>query len=124
MTNEEFKEMDSTLLSTSIIILFGVLILLMQGGFLFLEIGLVRSKNATSILLKNLIDTFATTIGFSMFGYAIVTGTTGNPFIAINTKEIFLNSLSEYQTFFINVVFAATSATILSGSIAERVQSY
>eukprot|EP00122_Pirum_gemmata_P014808 Pgem_evm1s13819 len=95
-------------------------VFLMQVGFLLLEVGLVRSKNASSIILKNLIDLFSATLGFSLIGYAILTGTSGNSFIGIAKDHVALNNLTLYESFFFNVVFVATCSTIVSGAIAER----
>ncbi|CAG0919599.1 unnamed protein product [Notodromas monacha] len=112
----------------------------MQTGFAFLEAGAVRSKNTTNILLKNLLDTceyciatgqrysIAIRRGISyiigglsywLIGYGIAYGT-GSPFIGLNKFGTTGLLPDEYARWFFQFVFAATSATIISGSVAER----
>lgn len=114
----------------------------MQAGFAFLEAGSVRAKNTTNIIVKNLIDCGMCTtrtraratcshllllllglgaLAFWAVGWAFAYGADGNPFIGY--KQFFLSSTESryYARFFNAYVFAATSATIVSGAIAERV---
>jgi len=97
-----------------------ILVLFMQAGFLMLEGGMVRSKNTINVILKNFTDIGLGTLGYWVFGFAIMYGasstgwfgTTGFfPSYADNDSNI--NLL--YQ-----MMFAATAATILSGAVAER----
>eukprot|EP00094_Tigriopus_californicus_P008470 TCALIF_08163-PA protein Name:"Similar to amt-1 Putative ammonium transporter 1 (Caenorhabditis elegans)" AED:0.13 eAED:0.21 QI:0/0.33/0.14/0.85/1/1/7/0/450 len=99
--------------------LMGSIILLMQAGFAFLEAGSVRAKNTTNILIKNFADLCFGSLAFWLVGFAFAFGD-GNSviglthFAAINLPE------SRYTYMFFQCTFAATSATIVSGAIAER----
>jgi Amt family ammonium transporter len=94
--------------------------ILMQCGFAFLEAGSVRSKNTVNILIKNLLDCLIGGVAYWAIGWAVAYGDTGNYFIG--TSNFFSYNLdhSKYPSWFFPFVFAATAATIVSGSIAER----
>eukprot|EP01095_Lingulamoeba_sp_RSL-Kostka_P013850 TRINITY_DN5847_c3_g1_i1.p1 TRINITY_DN5847_c3_g1~~TRINITY_DN5847_c3_g1_i1.p1 ORF type:complete len:469 (+),score=135.48 TRINITY_DN5847_c3_g1_i1:340-1746(+) len=99
------------------------IIFLMQLGFAFLEAGSVRSKNVTSILLKNIIDAALGGIVYWACGYAFAYGTyddNNNPFIGYFQFFLSETRVSEYIQFFFQYVFAATASTITSGCMAER----
>jgi len=85
--------------------------------------GSVRQKNAKNIMLKNLLDACGGAIGFWSIGFAIAYGGDG-AFIGVTTEKFFLNdyasSGAEYIDFFFQFTFAATAATIVAGTIAER----
>ena len=65
-------------LDTLWILLAAILVFFMQAGFGMVEAGLVRSKNAANIIMKNLLDFCFAALGYFMFGYAIMYGA-GNP---------------------------------------------
>lgn len=91
----------------------------MQPGFALLECGAVRSKNATNILVKNMLDAFIAGVAYWLFGWAFAYGE-GNSFIGYGSFAIHDLEEDKYATWFFQYVFAATAATIVSGSLAER----
>lgn len=102
----------------------GAMIFLMQCGFAMLCAGSVRQKNVKNILLKNLLDACGGAIGFFTIGYALAYGK-GGKFFGTTGREYFLNDFSEnegkeYIAFFFQFTFAATAATIVAGTVAER----
>ena len=98
------------------------LVFLMQGGFAMLETGLTRAKNAGNIMMKNLIDFCFGSLAYWAVGFAFMFGT-GNLFIG--TSGFFLGGTVDhwqYAFWMFQVVFAATAATIVSGSVSERIK--
>jgi len=98
-----------------------LIIFFMQAGFAFLEAGSVRSKNTTTILLKNCMDAFGGALVFWAFGYAFAFGG-DSPNEFIGDGQFFLTNTNarEYAFVFFQYTFAATSVTIVSGAMAER----
>lgn len=102
----------------------GCLVFFMQAGFSMLEAGCVSWKNTQNILYKNLMDACLGAFCFWALGYGFAYGggEDANPFIG--TSNFFLmdesNEAASYQSFFFQWAFAATAATIVSGSVAER----
>ncbi|WP_016957326.1 ammonium transporter [Catenovulum agarivorans] len=99
-----------------------VLVLVMQGGFLFLESGLTRKKNAINVALKNATDFALTFLLWWAVSYAIMFG---QSYLGWIGSEKFIFSVEHSKpaeaTFFIfQAMFCATAATIVSGAIAER----
>jgi Amt family ammonium transporter len=102
------------------------LVFFMQAGFAMVEAGFTRSKNASNIVMKNLMDFAIGSVIFWLFGFAFMFGKDAGGFIG--TSGFFLNDsfkhlgLSIPLTSFLmfQTVFAATSATIVSGAMAER----
>ena len=107
------------------------LVFWMQAGFAMVETGFTRAKNAGNIIMKNLMDFCIGTVVFSLLGYTLMMGEDtffgliGKPNLNLFThfKE-FIESPSEGFTdasyFVFNLVFCATTATIVSGAMAER----
>ena len=86
------------------------------------ETGFARAKNAGNILMKNLMDFCIGTVMFILLGYGLMFGENAlGGFLGIPTMEIF-SSYGEFDwsTFVFNLVFCATTATIVSGAMAER----
>jgi ammonium transporter, Amt family len=101
-------------------------IFFMQAGFALVETGCVRQKNAQSILIKNVFDSAVGCVGFYLIGYAFAFGNV-NYFIGYGPKYFAASGFSElafdnYKWWIFQYSFAATSATIVSGSLAERCQ--
>ncbi|KAL3922938.1 MAG: hypothetical protein SGILL_001935 [Bacillariaceae sp.] len=102
----------------------GAAVFLMQSGFAMLCAGSVRQKNVKNIMLKNLLDACGGAIGFYTVGYAFAYGTNdsgGKSFIG--TSNFFIRNFStgsEFIGFFFQFAFAATAATIVAGTVAER----
>lgn len=100
----------------------GAFIFLMQCGFAMLCAGSVRAKNVKNIMLKNILDACGGALGFWSIGYAVAYGT-GGKFIGASGDEFFLNNFSgggNHIGFFFQFTFAATAATIVAGTVAER----
>ena len=97
------------------------LVFWMQAGFAMVETGFTRAKNAGNILMKNLMDFCIGTVVFILIGFGLllgedVVGLIGKPGFDIFTAyESF-----DWSNFVFNLVFCATTATIVSGAMAER----
>ena len=91
----------------------------MQCGFAMLCAGSVRQKNVKNIMLKNLLDACGGAIGFFSVGYALAYGDDGK-FVGVSREKYFLNDYGNYIDFFFQFTFAATAATIVAGTVAER----
>jgi len=100
------------------------LVFFMQAGFAMVESGFTRAKNAVNIMMKNLMDFSVGSIAFFLVGFGIMFGT--NPTGWFGTDGFFLSDFARdadkwlYAFWMFQVVFAATSATIVSGAMAER----
>merc|ERR1712156_1402762 len=102
------------------LIVMGIVVFLMQCGFAFLEAGSVRSKNTVNILIKNMLDLLIGGVSYWAIGWAIAYGNSENGFIGTSQFFSYKMDHSNYPLWFFQFVFAATAATIVSGSIAER----
>ena len=101
------------------LILAAALVFFMQAGFAMVETGLTRAKNASNILMKNLMDFSAGAVAFWAIGWAFMYGVSKG---FIGTNQFFLSGAdsSMFRDWMFQVVFAATAATIVSGAMAER----
>jgi len=94
---------------------------MMQAGFAMLCAGSVRQKNVKNIMLKNLLDACGGALGFYTVGFAFSYGgddKTGSTFIG--NSYFALRGFDAYADFFFQFAFAATAATIVAGTVAER----
>ena len=99
------------------VVIAGILVMFMQPGFMLVETGFTRSKNSVNIVMKNFMDFSVGAITYWAFGFALAYGgTTLGGFLAYGSFFLEGDSL----TYFFQVVFAATAATIVSGAVAER----
>ncbi|MDR2403124.1 MAG: ammonium transporter [Spirochaetaceae bacterium] len=108
------------------------LVFIMQAGFAMVETGLTRAKNATNIVMKNLMDFCFGAIVYWAIGWGFMYGSVGidaaGEAIAgkfIGFSDFFKGIMDDpvyYRDWFFQVVFAATAATIVSGAMAERTQ--
>ena len=108
------------------------LVFWMQAGFAMVETGFTRAKNAGNIIMKNLMDFCIGTVVFSLLGYTLMMGEdTLFGLIGIPNMDLWANfkdfiaspadgSFTGASTFVFNLVFCATTATIVSGAMAER----
>ncbi len=112
------------------ILLCAALVFFMQAGFAMLETGLTRAKNASNIIMKNLVDFSMGAIMFWLIGWGLMYGKSSF-FGAFGSDGFLLHYLPErlseiggtavlYRDWFFQVVFACTAATIVSGALAER----
>lgn len=98
-----------------------ILVFWMQAGFALVEAGFTRAKNTVNILMKNLLDFSIGSIGFWALGFGLMFGAT-NGFCG--HTGFFLEGHRDdtwtYVFLMFQTVFAGTSATIVSGAMAER----
>ena len=114
-------------LDTFYILISGVLVMWMAAGFAMLEAGLVRSKNTTEILTKNLVLYALACIMFLLVGYntMYVGNSNGGYLPAFGTLLGEQQKQANYALsadFFFQVVFVATAMSIVSGAVAERMK--
>ena len=96
------------------------LIFLMQAGFALLEAGQARAKNTVNVLMKNYCDLCFGAIAFWAVGYGLMFGVNHTGWVGMSA--FFAHGLAGQDlTYFVfQMMFAATSATIVSGAVAER----
>lgn len=116
--------MDPSLLDMIWVILSAALVFLMQAGFLCLESGLTRAKNNIDVAIKNLSDLGASVLLYWGVGFALMFGLSQGGWIGASD---FFPPIGQgdawLATFFIfQAMFCATSVTILSGAVAERMR--
>ncbi len=120
-------------LDTFYFLVSGALVMWMAAGFAMLEAGLVRSKNTTEILAKNIALFAIACTMYLLFGYAIMYGGTEGGWLpnfgallgAEHTAEAVNKGDADhslYSDFFFQVVFVATAMSIVSGAVAERMK--
>ncbi len=97
------------------------LVFWMQAGFAMVETGFTRAKNAGNILMKNLMDFCIGTVVFILIGFGLLLGEDLAGLIGKPGFDIFTAYESfDWSNFVFNLVFCATTATIVSGAMAER----
>ena len=97
------------------------LVFWMQAGFAMVETGFTRAKNAGNILMKNLMDFCIGTVVFILIGFSLLLGEDMVGLIGKPGFDIFTNYAEfDWSNFVFNLVFCATTATIVSGAMAER----
>ena len=97
------------------------LVFWMQAGFAMVETGFTRAKNAGNIIMKNLMDFCIGTVMFILIGFSLLLGEDFLGFIGKPGFDIFTSySNFDFSNFVFNLVFCATTATIVSGAMAER----
>ena len=97
------------------------LVFWMQAGFAMVETGFTRAKNAGNILMKNLMDFCIGTVDFILIGFGLLFGEDLVGLIGKPGFDIFTNYAEfDWSNFVFNLVFCATTATIVSGAMAER----
>lgn len=97
------------------------LVFWMQAGFAMVETGFTRAKNAGNIIMKNLMDFCIGTVMFIVIGFGLLLGEDMVGLIGKPGFDIFTVYESfDWSNFVFNLVFCATTATIVSGAMAER----
>ncbi len=97
------------------------LVFWMQAGFAMVEAGFTRAKNTGNILMKNLMDFCIGTVVFILVGFGLLLGEDLAGFIGKPGLDIFTDYANfDWSNFVFNLVFCATTATIVSGAMAER----
>ncbi len=120
MTEEVFSAVNGQVFAVWFLI-GAALVFWMQAGFAMVESGFTRAKNTGNILMKNLMDFCIGTIMFILIGFSFLLG---EDFIGLIGKpgfDIFTSYENfDWSNFVFNLVFCATTATIVSGAMAER----
>jgi Amt family ammonium transporter len=119
-TAEVLRGVDTTwVLVTAFLVFF------MQAGFALVEAGLTRAKNASNIMMKNLIDFVMGSLAYWAIGYGLMFGAVASGFFG--TSSFFLSTTGDdvgnvplLAFWLFQLVFAGTAATIVSGAMAER----
>ena len=97
------------------------LVFWMQAGFAMVEAGFTRAKNAGNIIMKNLMDFCIGTCVFILIGFSLLLGEDMIGLIGKPGFDIFTDYANfDWSSFVFNLVFCATTATIVSGAMAER----
>lgn len=97
------------------------LVFWMQAGFAMVETGFTRAKNTGNIIMKNLMDFCIGTVMFILIGFGLLLGEDLFGFIGKPGFDIFTSYANfDFSSFVFNLVFCATTATIVSGAMAER----
>jgi Amt family ammonium transporter len=107
-------------LDTFYFLMSGVLVMWMAAGFTMLEAGMVRSKNAAEIVLKNFALYAIACLLYLGIGYQLMYG--GGFFLGAENASLEDNYYSGRSDFFFQVVFVATAMSIVSGAVAERMK--
>ena len=97
------------------------LVFWMQAGFAMVEAGFTRAKNTGNIIMKNLMDFCIGTVVFVLIGFGLLMGEDLFGFIGKPGFDLFTSYADfNFSSFVFNLVFCATTATIVSGAMAER----
>ena len=108
------------------VLLGAALVFLMQAGFAMCEAGFTRAKNTGNILMKNLMDFCIGTPTYWILGFGLMFAGSGaiiggfDPFVRGDYSAILPAGVPLLAYLIFQTVFCATSATIVSGSMAER----
>lgn len=108
------------------VLLGAALVFLMQAGFAMCEAGFTRAKNTGNILMKNLMDFCIGTPTYWILGFGLMFAGSGaiiggfDPFVRGDYAAILPEGVPLFAYLIFQTVFCATSATIVSGSMAER----
>ena len=119
--NEIFQALDGEIFAVWFLI-GAAFVFWMQAGFAMCEAGFTRAKNAGNIIMKNLMDFCIGTVMWFICGASLMLGENIlHGFAGGFSFDVFTHYGSfDYSAFVFNLVFCATTATIVSGSMAER----
>ncbi len=132
-----FDEIGPYIMTTMLFLIGGFLVMWMAAGFAMLEAGLVRSKNVTTQLTKNIALFAIAGIMYWLIGYGLmypgdgwtITGYVGAIFspavlepVGLAAGDAALDYASTASDFFFQLMFCATTASIVSGTLAERIK--
>ena len=118
--------MSYSSVNTIWVLIGAALVFFMQAGFSLCEAGFTRAKNTGNILMKNLMDFSIGTPAFWLVGFGLMFGSktalfgTIGPFITGDYSHILPEGVPLWAFAIFQTVFCATSATIVSGAMAER----
>ena len=119
------KELVHEVVSTEVFAVWfligAALVFWMQAGFAMVEAGFTRTKNTGNIIMKNLMDFCIGTVVFILIGFGLLMGEDLFGFIGRPGFDLFTSYAEfDFSSFVFNLVFCATTATIVSGAMAER----
>lgn len=119
-TSADISRVASTIDAVWVVVA-AILVFWMQPGFALLEAGFCRSKNVVNVLMKNVMDLSLGTLAYCAIGFALMFGTTNG---IVGVDGFFLSDIDTgprgYSFVLFQLMFCATSATIVSGAMAER----
>ena len=126
---ENFNEV-SYVLNGFLFVISGVLVMWMAAGFAMLEAGLTRSKNNATVLTKNIALFAISCIMYYFIGYQLMYGDGGSFMGSFSIMDMTestdaIADAASYPVasdFFFQVMFVATAASVISGTIAERMK--
>ena len=119
--NEEIMQFISDNIFGVWFLMGAALVFWMQAGCAMVEAGFTRAKNTGNILMKNLMDFCIGTVVFILIGFSLLLGEDLAGFIGKPGFDIFTAYADfDFSNFVFNLVFCATTATIVSGAMAER----
>ena len=126
----EVSEESQFIFNTLLFLIGGFLVMWMAAGFAMLEAGLVRSKNVATICLKNIALYSVAGLMFWAMGYNLMYagdeityfGTWFSPWAAADPEGDFSGGYASGSDWFFQMVFCATTASIVSGTLAERIK--
>lgn len=115
-------DLHSSLLDTLWVLWAAALVFVMQAGFLCLEAGTTRTKNAINVAMKNVADFAIAVSVFWLVGFGIMVGNSHHGLIGTTLFGWQLETSSSWvmTVFIFQAMFCATAATIVSGAVAER----
>ncbi|CCX86830.1 ammonium transporter [Clostridium sp. CAG:590] len=121
MTKEIMSAIDGEVFGVWFLI-GAALVFWMQAGFAMVEAGFTRAKNTGNIIMKNLMDFCIGTVMFILIGFGLFLGKDAlGGFTGTPNFDIFTDYANfDWSNFVFNLVFCATTATIVSGAMAER----
>jgi Amt family ammonium transporter len=109
-----------TALTVLWLIIAGAIVFLMHAGFSLVEIGLTRTKNTANILMKNFMTICLGVVVYWAVGWGIMYGADYAGLIGIDQFFLMGADNALWNSWWFQMVFAATGATIVSGAMAER----
>ncbi|MEM9495889.1 MAG: ammonium transporter [Pseudomonadota bacterium] len=124
------SEASTFVFNTSLFLISGMVVMFMAAGFCMLEVGLVRSKNAATICVKNIALYSVAGIMVWLLGYNLIYGIEEGGFIGkfavwgFDESEALENGYAASSDWYFQMVFVATAASIVSGTLAERIKLF
>ncbi|HBY38159.1 MAG TPA: diguanylate cyclase, partial [Alteromonas sp.] len=112
-------------METGWILISAILVFIMQAGFLCLESGKIRTKNSINVAAKNLSDFILSSILFWCVGFGIMFGYSNSGYFG--ATEFFFgaeHSPWQFSFFLFQMMFCGTTATLVSGAVAERMSYF
>ena len=116
--------------NTLLFLISGMVVMFMAAGFCMLEAGMVRSKNAATICLKNISLYSVAGVMVYLVGYQLIYGNPDNPYLGSFTiwgaddSDPVGNGYAASSDWYFQMVFVATAASIVSGTLAERIKLF